>query len=147
MDEIHQGEQLVDVVLEGSSGEEDAVVEAEEGDTGLEQLAVPVFQPVGLVDDAVLPGNLLEKLAVGHDHLERRDQHVQLDEVLLPLLAAVLLAVEDLVLLEDLPRVGTSVVHDGVHIRPPFELPDPVLDGRKGDDNQERSMDTVPKRA
>lgn len=46
----------------------------------LQQLAVPVLQPMGLVNDHAAPLDLLQLWAVSKDHLEGGDNHLELED-------------------------------------------------------------------
>mmetsp|Transcript_27928 Transcript_27928/g.26964 ORF Transcript_27928/g.26964 Transcript_27928/m.26964 type:complete len:446 (-) Transcript_27928:715-2052(-) len=125
--EVEEGPELTQVVLEGRPCEQDPMgghVLLAEGEC---ELALLVLHPVALIHDDVLPGDLAEGGLVVEDVLVGGDDHMEL--IILEVLSQegplMLLA-----LVDDLPDAGGPLV----------ELHDPVGDDREGHHNQERAL-------
>lgn len=102
-EEVEEGPQLVQVVLEGSTRDEEAVGRFEFTDD-LGELRFLVLDTVGFIDDHVAPVELLENGTFLHDDLVRGDAHV-------PLTRHDLIA--DNVCLETNETVMTNELHEG----------------------------------
>ncbi|TFA99797.1 hypothetical protein CCMA1212_008205 [Trichoderma ghanense] len=75
-DEVQQGPQLLHVVLDGGTRQQQAV-SAVEAEQALPSGAGRALDGLGLVEDHVLPSHLLEVGHVGHDELVRGDADVE----------------------------------------------------------------------
>mmetsp|Transcript_59635 Transcript_59635/g.158717 ORF Transcript_59635/g.158717 Transcript_59635/m.158717 type:complete len:424 (-) Transcript_59635:1733-3004(-) len=124
--EVEQRPQLVQVVLQRGTGEQQARVRLELAHHR-GQLGVLVLDAVRLIDDEVAPVELLEvRLLAAHD-LERRHHHVEL--VRLDLLLELLLAL----------LLGAAHVHHAVVRQPLLELLHPVGHGGLRRENHVRA--------
>ena len=73
--EVEQGPQLVQVVLQGGARQQQAVGRLELSDN-LRQLGLFILDPVGLVNDNVTPVELLQHRLLPDHHLIGSDAHV-----------------------------------------------------------------------
>mmetsp|Transcript_5634 Transcript_5634/g.14077 ORF Transcript_5634/g.14077 Transcript_5634/m.14077 type:complete len:265 (-) Transcript_5634:1604-2398(-) len=155
--EVQQGPQLVEVVLEGRSREEQPIGGPEAPDRGAEHAGV-VLEPMGFVDHQVLPGELSEGLALRVAHLVSRHADVPLSGVFGVVVDELPVLVHHL-LVGSLPvvrgRLGVkvfldhvlavfpgSVEADGTQARtPPLQLVHPVGKGGFRDANEMGALD------
>ena len=79
-EEVEQGPQFVQVVLQGSSGQKETECCAETSDCLAEHGGL-VLETMGLVNDQVAPGKLLERPSFGVAHLIRGDADVPLPRI------------------------------------------------------------------
>mmetsp|Transcript_8845 Transcript_8845/g.30409 ORF Transcript_8845/g.30409 Transcript_8845/m.30409 type:complete len:769 (-) Transcript_8845:151-2457(-) len=120
---VEESPELVQVVLQRRTGDQQSVVRVEHPDDPAQQ-RVLVLDPVRLVDDDVPPVELLQVALLLDDHLVRSHADVELswrDELLLLLVPLLLVAVE-------LPGAD--------HRAPPLELIHPVVQRGLGDDHK-----------
>mmetsp|Transcript_55100 Transcript_55100/g.134885 ORF Transcript_55100/g.134885 Transcript_55100/m.134885 type:complete len:234 (+) Transcript_55100:3425-4126(+) len=105
--EVEQGPQLVEIVLERRSRDEEPVARRNTLRQDLRELGLCVLHAVALIDDDVLPVDAGKEPLVAHHVLVRREQHVErpLLRVQLHLLALTLVA-----LVYDLVHVGCPAV-------------------------------------
>ncbi|KAH3663213.1 hypothetical protein OGATHE_004789 [Ogataea polymorpha] len=110
--EVAERSQFLEVVLQGSSRDEQSIGHLKLAQTLVER-ALGVFQPVRLVDSQILPLEASQLRTVLQNVLVRRQKHIELD------LLAVAANVE-LVVTDRLSGLGVAHVVDHVDVRSPL---------------------------
>mmetsp|Transcript_28915 Transcript_28915/g.83963 ORF Transcript_28915/g.83963 Transcript_28915/m.83963 type:complete len:731 (+) Transcript_28915:2411-4603(+) len=156
-EEVEQGPQFVQIVLQGSTGQEETVGRVEASHRLAEHGGL-VLEAVGLVDDQIAPGELLEGPSLGIAYLVGGDAYIPLTgivRIVVLLLAGLGIAsllvgppavvggglVGEELLLHGLPiLLGTMELDDAEGRAPPLELVHPVRQGGLGNDDQMRTL-------
>lgn len=127
-DEVEQREELLHAILQGSTCDEKTTSRQERADN-LGQHGVGIFDTVGLVDDDVLEGELLQRGALAQAQLIRSDENIEV--------------LRDKSVGDNLRSLFLGSRKDGdIHIWCPIsELSSPILERRFRNNNQVRTVD------
>lgn len=157
-EEVEQGPQFMQIVLQRSSSQKETECCVETSDC-LAKHGGLVLETVGLVNDQIAPGELLERPSFGVAHLVRGDTDIPLPGIVgivILLLASFGVAsllirpptvvsssiVGEVLLLHGLTILLGTMELDGAKSRtPPLELVHPVGQSGLGNDNQMRTLD------
>ena len=129
-DEVKQREELLHAVLQGGSRNEKPT-SRQKGANNLRQNGVGVFDTVGLVDDDVLKGELLQRGALTQAQLIRGDENVKI--------------LRNEPVGDDFRSLFLGSCQDGdIDVWCPIgELPSPILQCRLRYNNQMRTVDVL----